>query len=396
MRFPFLSLIVVTTQLPTQAWTQLPDFPGIARDDAASFTIADFIYVGTGMDAGFGLTNDWYAFNTATQTWTTVAPLPGSGRQYCVTFVIDGIGYLHGGITATGTTAELWSYDPATGAWSMPLSTNAPALYAAAGYAIGGTGYVASGFDADGQLNELQYVYDPASGEWTTTWGTIPGAPVHRSAAFVHDGFGYTAGGADISFAAQQSVWRLDPQVPWWDERTPLPEPRYAGDAVGVPDGGVFIGGASDGSTLHADVWHFKASENVWSSLPEFGGGLRRGGVIAFAPPGRIYYGTGSDNVVRYADWWMLDLPTGVPGTEDESWCSLSPVPAQEVLNIQVHTLNGPFEGKVLDASGRVLARYGLRIGQNRLDTEHLKNGTYTLVLQAADGRQATRFQVIH
>ena len=396
MRLGFLSLIVATTQLLGQVWTQLPDFPGIARDDAASFTIADIIYVGTGMDAGFGLTSDWYAFDTGSQTWTTVAPLPASGRQYCATFVIDGIGYLHGGITATGTTAELWSYDPTTGTWTTPISTNAPALYAAAGYAIGGSGYVASGFDADGQVNELQYGYDPTTGEWTSTWGLVPGSPVHRSAAFVHDGFGYNAGGADISFAAQQSVWRLDPQMPWWDERAPLPEPRYAGDAVGVPDGGVFIGGASDGATIHADSWHYQANENDWSSLPDFGGGVRRGGVIAFAAPNRIYYGTGSDNVVRYADWWMLDLPTGTTGTDEASWGTLSPVPAQDVLNIRIHASSGPCVGTILDASGRLLGRAGLQVGQNRMATAHLQNGTYTLVLQTYGGRKGFRFQVTH
>jgi N-acetylneuraminic acid mutarotase len=52
---PFL--LAVGTTLHAEVWQQLPDFPGTARDDAAAFSIDNKIYVGTGMEVGWGLTN---------------------------------------------------------------------------------------------------------------------------------------------------------------------------------------------------------------------------------------------------------------------------------------------------------------------------------------------------
>jgi N-acetylneuraminic acid mutarotase len=57
-------LLVLGTALHAQVWQQLPDFPGTARDDAAAFSIGNRIHVGTGMEVGWGLTNDWWCFDT--------------------------------------------------------------------------------------------------------------------------------------------------------------------------------------------------------------------------------------------------------------------------------------------------------------------------------------------
>src|SRR5436189_985307 len=94
MRIPCSTLSLVTLSAFAQTWTQLPDFPGTARDDAASFSIGGKVYVGTGMDVGFSLTNDWYAFDTWTETWDVTSPLPGTSRQYCSGFSINDFGYL--------------------------------------------------------------------------------------------------------------------------------------------------------------------------------------------------------------------------------------------------------------------------------------------------------------
>lgn len=51
-------LLLISSAVSAQTWQQLPDFPGNARDDAASFSIGNKIYVGTGMEVGWGLTND--------------------------------------------------------------------------------------------------------------------------------------------------------------------------------------------------------------------------------------------------------------------------------------------------------------------------------------------------
>ena len=108
----FLIGILGASVASAQTWEQLPDFPGTPRDDAASFMIGDHIYVGTGMEVGFGLTNDWFRFDMISETWDPIASMPASPRQYCTAFTVDDTGYVFGGIDSTGALNELWAYDP--------------------------------------------------------------------------------------------------------------------------------------------------------------------------------------------------------------------------------------------------------------------------------------------
>ncbi|MBS1938633.1 MAG: hypothetical protein JSS84_12580, partial [Bacteroidetes bacterium] len=95
---PLLPIVLlIGTTASAQTWQQLPDFPGTARDDAASFTIGSKIYVGTGMEVGWGLTNDWWCFDAATDTWSAIASMPASQRQYCAAFTVNDTGYVFGG-----------------------------------------------------------------------------------------------------------------------------------------------------------------------------------------------------------------------------------------------------------------------------------------------------------
>src|SRR5262245_31139986 len=149
MRF-IAPLLLYAGALPAQIWTQLPDFPGTARDDAASFTIGSKIYVGTGMEVGWGLTNDWWCFDTQTDSWTSIAALPSTPRQYAAAFTVADTGYVFGGVDANGALNELWAYRPDQNAWEQRSSMPAEARYACVAvegwsYGIVATGMLASG-----------------------------------------------------------------------------------------------------------------------------------------------------------------------------------------------------------------------------------------------------------
>src|SRR5262245_53893716 len=101
-RVTLLPTLMLGVPLVAQTWTQLPDFPGTERDDATSFTLNGKIYVGTGMEVGWGLTNDWWCFDTSTETWTPIAALPATPRQYCTGFTVADTGYVFGGIDGNG------------------------------------------------------------------------------------------------------------------------------------------------------------------------------------------------------------------------------------------------------------------------------------------------------
>lgn len=394
MRLGFLSLIVASTQLLGQVWTQLPDFPGIERDDASSFAIGTDIYVGTGMDAGFQLTSDWYRYNTLSNTWDPVAALPAAGRQYASTFVLDGNGYLFGGIVAGTATNELWRFDPTGGAWEARAS-NADSAFASTAFSLDGAGHVVSGNLASGLPSNFHWVYDAAGDSWTMAM-PLPGPPLHRAASFVHNGTAYISGGSLAPLLAVAESYAYLPIIANWETRASLPAPRFSADAVGVPDGGVFVcGGTYDPpSVAHNDVWHYIAATDTWEAYPPLPMGTRRGGVIAFVPPNQVYYGTGSDNAVRYKDWWMLELPVGIEEAGYSAAFSLFPTVAHTEINIRVALDIGPADVTITDLAGRAVHRTTMTNGSVTIATTSLRVGVYLATVRWATGTSSRRFVV--
>ena len=61
-----LLLCLIPLSVFGQTWEQITDFSGAERDDGVCFTLGDKAYCGTGMDLGFAVTNDFYAFDFST------------------------------------------------------------------------------------------------------------------------------------------------------------------------------------------------------------------------------------------------------------------------------------------------------------------------------------------
>ncbi|MCB0811367.1 MAG: hypothetical protein KDB96_18965, partial [Flavobacteriales bacterium] len=190
-------------------WYQLPDFPGTARDDAAAFAIGTDVFVGTGMEVGWGLTQDWYRFDGITWQWSSMAALPSSPRQYCSAFTLDnpddGHGYLFGGLDANGPLNELWRYDPTTNSWAQMASLPGEPRYAAVAFH---GGYVVTGLLQDGNATNELWRYEPSTDTWQQLT-SIPGTPRHRACADNLLGPS-VIGGADTAYTALADCWTYD------------------------------------------------------------------------------------------------------------------------------------------------------------------------------------------
>src|SRR4051812_24997452 len=100
----------------TQSWTQLPNFPGLERDDGIAFVIGNKAYCGTGLQVGWGLTKDIYEFDLTTETWTTGVSMPnGAERQYACGFTDGTDGFVFGGEASGSDLNDLWMYSPVLG-----------------------------------------------------------------------------------------------------------------------------------------------------------------------------------------------------------------------------------------------------------------------------------------
>lgn len=391
-------MLAAQLQVPAQNWQQLADFPGTARDDAASFTIGDRIYVGTGMDAGFQLTDDWWCFDRMTEQWSSVASLPASARQYCTGFTIADTGYIFGGVDANGALNELWAYHPASDAWEQKASLPAEARYAC----VAVTGFywnaiVATGMLASGIPTKEAWKYDAPSDSWTMM-APVPGPSRHRASCFLGAGGMVIAGGADSTFAPLSDVWSYPIwfETGEWYPEAPLPAPRFAAD--GSWGNAQTIVGGADGpgpSDVHADAWRW--DETTWHALPPFPGGPRRGAISASGTDtpwtGTIYYGTGSDNVQRHNDWWKLEFPTGMD-EEGAHGITIAPVPANNAMRVIIPA-GAWSEWRIIALDSRPVMRGPIRDTTTELHTAALPDGSYVLCLTGPRGAVRRPFQVL-
>lgn len=381
MHTPYWPVLLFTLPAHGQSWTQLSDFPGTARDDAASFHSSYQAFVGTGMDAGFQLTNDWYAFNADGQ-WQPVAALPASGRQYCSGFNLldERWGYLFGGLDGNGPLNELWRYDILLDEWSALAPLPAPGRYASAVITSGDRAYVCGGLLAGGVTTNEVWCYDLATDSWSAV-APLPGVPRHRAASMDL----MVIGGADSTYQALSDVYQYDPVADSWLQMQNLPAPRYGAQCAG----GFLFCGASSPSQFHDDVFAFQAG--MWSvaSFPQFPGGPRKGAVAAMqlmtSESWAVLFGLGTDGTARHSDWWAVVYITGmeefVAGTT-----IVHPDPVRTELTPTMPTTWPSADHQVIDATGRVVLRGTLLNGQ-ALDVGNLMPGRYSLSL-VHQGRQ--------
>ena len=364
------------------SWTQLPDFPGTPRDDAASFTIGTDVYVGTGMEVGWGLTTDWWRFDGIMNQWSQVASLPGVARQYCTTFVIGSKGYLFGGLGTAGELNELWEYDPDTDQWTQLPALPSTPRYACIGWGYDEKGFIATGMLEGGSPTSEFWTYDRTAGIWSQL-DDVPGPPRHRAASF---GAGVVAGGADSTGQALSDVWAFPAGMggAQWTSLDDLPAARFGADGVDMFS--IVIGGATDFSDFHDDVW-FDDSSLSWQIFPSFPGGPRKGGVSgSFCCLGAwAYYGTGLDeSMTRHNDWWALNLPSAIEEVGIDG-LTLAPNPGTAYFTF-VGLPPGPFDLTVSDAQGRVVIDSDDLI-QRTMDASGWNNGLYIITATDPTGR---------
>lgn len=379
MRFVVLAPLFFAIPLVAQTWTQLPDFPGTARDDAAAFNIQDNLYVGTGREVGFGLTNDWWRFNTATETWSQIASLPASPRQYCAAFTVYDTAYVFGGQDDNGALAELWAYYPLQDQWLQKASLPAEARSACAASEGWGYGIVATGMLASGEPTNEAWRYWPVQDEWEAL-NPVPGPARHRAAGMPGFNGVVVAGGADSAFAPLADAWSF---ATWfetgeWYPAPALPEARAwlhgaSNDLV------LLLGGQSEPGVLHANCW--KQGNTGWEALPDFGGGPRKGLVVLGQQESpwnyNCYAGLGIDSAnVRKKDWWKLDVALAID-EHAASFIGIFPNPAKNWVKLKFPAGFTGAKVHVSDALGRSV--FDGAVQNNALDVSSFAPGQYVV-----------------
>jgi hypothetical protein len=271
------------TTLETGAWPLTPspsprsDF-GFAGDAATH----DALLFGGAVAGGSAVGNDTWLFHFQSATWTNVSAPTAPAPREDPALAVDpssGLALLYGGenpnFEGTGvvTFSDTWEFAFATDSWSRVAtgSENPPALYGAKLVWDAADG----AFDLFGgcyPCSDRVWTFDPASGNWTgpiSTTGTPPTARMQSVWAYepeLHADLLY--GGFDGSVAYADTYLYEPTSDLWVPEAVPLAPPaRYAAaaDWLDVPGNATLLmtGGTSVTDGPLAGTWRLGLSANL-------------------------------------------------------------------------------------------------------------------------------------
>jgi N-acetylneuraminic acid mutarotase len=306
-------LFVLCTSLHGQTWQQLSDFPGAPRDDGTAVTIGATSYFGLGLNNGFALMDDWWAYHHPTDTWTALESFPGPPMQYTASVGWGSDIYLIGGLRADGPSAAYFVFDSSSKTWEAARSL--PMGPRSAGLALRYGDQIIFGMGHDGQTchNDL-WIFNPQNDQWRFMT-TFPGQPRQQMKAFVTNhllliGSGRCGGACFFDWYQYDLTtgrWSLydAPTTPdFCSYQFQLEQP----EVYMVGGGMIFLDSFDIQGFSNQWFWYHKA-ERQWSQLPDLPGVVRRSGGSMYWNNQWLLISGLNGNGLRDAEVWRIDLP---------------------------------------------------------------------------------------
>jgi len=199
----------------SDSWTPKAPFPGGARYTAISCATSTKGYTGLGYSPYY---DDWWEYDPAADQWTQRASFPGGARQSAISFVIDEQVYVGCGASSNTTfLSDLWRYDPQSDTWT-PRAGLPTSRYASYAFTYAQQGFVVCGLALDTNNTPTTtaevWTYDPATDSWTQL-ADLPGTPRGDGASCSAGGMGYlgfgryTFGQVPLSANMTSEFWRI-------------------------------------------------------------------------------------------------------------------------------------------------------------------------------------------
>jgi N-acetylneuraminic acid mutarotase len=184
-------------------------------------------------------------------TWTNTGSLNTARNSHTGTLLTNGQVLVAGGRDSTGNTlisAEL--YDPSTGKWTATGSMATARQTHTATLLTNGDVLVAGGvfsiINGTFTCNATAELYNPSTGQWTTT-GSMTVPRCYHSATLLGDGTVLVAGGGTI-FSSDNSAEIYDPSKGTWKATGSMNVARAVTAATLLQSGQVLISGGNSTS----------------------------------------------------------------------------------------------------------------------------------------------------
>jgi N-acetylneuraminic acid mutarotase len=288
-------------------WIQAAAIYGYPRGNASSFVIGNMAYVGLGYNESVGGSvnnrlKDFWSFSSDTG-WTQLQDFPGATRSNAAAFSIGNYGYIGTGWNGLEQYNDFYQYDVVNKIWTKKADYPGGKRYDAVGFAVRGKGYIGTGYSVYA-LSDF-YQYEPDSDRWARTPGTDLNFSKRRgAAAFVYNDKAYVVTGSNNNVMVRD-FWEFDPTqpAPWkplanitntdpgtFDDGYTDIEREYA--SVFVNNDKAYLVTGQNG-TLKLSTWVYDLSTQLWSQRTPYPRSPRQG-AVAFTINNKSYVGTGN------------------------------------------------------------------------------------------------------
>jgi N-acetylneuraminic acid mutarotase len=375
-----------------QVWIQLPDFPGIKRDDGVAVVVGNKAYVGTGL-VEWALTLDFWVLDLNSYTWSYgVAMPPSTNRQYACTFAGNNSFYVFGGDGNNGACADMYRFDVSTNTWTAVASKPGNGLIGASCMNFGDKVIICGGKFQSGKASAEVWEYTISTNSWQQK-NNYPFAGRWRASATVLNGFGYLVFGRDSGGAFCKELYKYAPASDSWTKISEAPVNKgraYA--AFQTVNNRLFLFAGIDSlDQVYKNCWYYTEASNTWDPGPDLPSTGRKGG-MSYAAGDKFFYTCGiTEGPARTTETWMTDVPLGVKEQHKQSIISIYPNPVKDLIWLQITGKNERLRCSYTDLSGRVLGTIELENGEGWIDLRDLSSGIYFLKVFSSEGLLESR-----
>ena len=304
---PVILFCLLLKNIHAQAWEQKTDFPGDGRSSVSSFSFSDYGYVGLGYD-GENFRRSFYAYDPFNDSWTQTESLGGVAgdgleRNVAASFTLGNKGYVGTGQGGDPYLNDFWEYNYLTNIWTVKSTVGGIDRRCAIGFSLNGKGYIGLGQDEEGYKNDL-WEYDTTANTWAQK-ADFTGTPRRLAVSFVIDTKAYVGTGDDGGFT--KDFYEYNSISNSWFMRNDFDgSPRYGSAAFAVNGKGYIACGYDTTLTNQNDFWEYDPVADSWTALPDFPGGARAN-LTAFVVDTLAFVGMGYDTAFRYDIWLWGD-----------------------------------------------------------------------------------------
>ncbi|MGV6861185.1 MAG: kelch repeat-containing protein [Putridiphycobacter sp.] len=389
-------LTLLLTVLPNllwsqDTWEQKDSVNGPPRSNCTSFVLDGEGWVIGGLDQT-EFKRKMYSYDIDQDDWDdelAIGGLNGSGlnRGGAISFASHGKGYVGlGQGNGVAFFNDLWAYDPETESWSQKSTFMGSARRNAVCFEIDHIAYVGTGQDENGFTKDF-YKYDSETNTWTQV-SDFGGSARKGAVGFAMGAQGYVGTGDNGILV--NDFWQYEPSTDTWTEKAAFPGTARSGaSGWGIFPSAFIACGYDNTFNFKKDVWEYNYYADVWTQRSNFDG-PKRSYATAFVIDGIAYLGLGY-NGDYLDDFWAYTPILGLNQNQaDFDSFSVYPTPAHETVQIKLNqTLPTDFNIEIFNLSGQKINGINWMANQNTLTlmVGELEKGAYFFKLTSTQDK---------